>query len=86
MMMIYPSFVSMAHIADVNAIASLQEVAICWGKHPQTVRQAIRSDRLVARQLGHEWVISIDSVIALWGEPVKEVDYVQRMDQLAGSD
>lgn len=50
---------------------TIPEAAKLYGKHPNTVRFAIDVGQLRARKSCGTWLVSIPSLIALWGSPVK---------------
>lgn len=56
-----------------NNLLSLQEAADLFKKDSSTLRRAISSGRLVegidCKKFGKQWVISLDSMIKLYGEP-----------------
>jgi len=50
-------------------VVTLTEAARRWKRHPMTIRRHIDSGRLCARKSDHIWLISVDSLIELWGGP-----------------
>lgn len=53
---------------DLSQVVTISEVVERWGKHRNTVIQAIDQGRLYYEQRGSIYLISLGSVIALWGQ------------------
>jgi hypothetical protein len=62
-------------IRQLYSVLSIPEVAAGWHKHPKTVKLAIDTGRLVARQAGQMWLILEASVIRLWGEALEREEH-----------
>lgn len=54
-------------------LATIPEIAECWGLHPKTVRRALDAKRnpLQARKSGRIILVSIESVRKRWGAPIR---------------
>lgn len=48
---------------------TITEAAKRWKKHPATIRLHIDEGKLKARKSVHVWIISIPSILALYGNP-----------------
>ena len=79
--MIYPSSTPRQYIDDVNRVASLREVARAWHLWPKTIMLAINQNRVIARKLGKEWILSIASVRSEWGDPIERLERVYTLDE-----
>lgn len=58
---------------DLFSLATITEIAELWGLHPMTVRRALNAKKkpLRARQSGRIILISVESVKARWGLPIR---------------
>ena len=54
---------------DTLKVVTIPEICKWWGKSRKSVLMRIYQDDLIARQSSKTWIVSIASVIALWGEP-----------------
>lgn len=61
-------------LRDLFAVATVSEIAGRWGKHKNTVLWALVEGKLDARRSSLGWLITVDSVIKLWGEPKVKPD------------
>jgi hypothetical protein len=62
----------------LNAVVTLPEACARWRKHRKTVELAIDKDQLVWRQAGRTYLITVESLVARWGQPIMPV-YVQKL-------
>jgi hypothetical protein len=56
-------------------VVTVGEAVRRWQRHHLTIRRAIDDRRLAARQSGTIWLISVESLIALWGLPISDHAY-----------
>lgn len=56
-------------------VLTINEVANGWHKHYKTVQMAVNQGRLCARQAGQMYLISFQSVVRLWGEPLEREEH-----------
>jgi hypothetical protein len=64
---------------DLERVATLQEIARRFHKHPKSVLMAILTDRLIADKRDSDpgqkagvWLVSVRSAEALWGPALDE--------------
>lgn len=50
-------------------IVSVAEAAAMWKKHAHTIRKAYREGRLTGMSVGKDFIITIPSLVRLYGEP-----------------
>lgn len=60
---------------ELFTLATIPEIAELWGVHPTTVRRALnaKKKKLRARQSGRAILVSVDSVVARWGQPITPI-------------
>ena len=51
------------------ASETIPEAARRWGWHENTIRAAMVAGKLDCRLAGGVWLITVESLVALWGEP-----------------
>lgn len=53
-------------------VVTVPEAAHMWQRHPLTIRRALDAQRrrLVGRKSGGVWLITVDSLLRRWGDPV----------------
>lgn len=78
---IYPTHIPIEEIDQIRDVLSLSEASRAWGLHPNTVRDAIVTDRVIGRKLGHEYIVSKSSMYRTYGEPNGELPHVSRLDE-----
>lgn len=61
-------------ISQVMTVTTIPEAAKHWHKQQMTIRRAIDDGRLIARQAGGTWLISLSSIRALWGPAHTPID------------
>jgi hypothetical protein len=57
------------HYNCLNHVTTLAGAARMYYRDPKTVRYAIDTNNLAAVRDGRVWLVSIPSLVALWGEP-----------------
>lgn len=62
-------------LRDLFAVATVAEVSQRWEKHKNTVLWAIVEGKLDARKTPNGWLITVESVIRLWGQPKARPDF-----------
>ena len=54
---------------DLYVVVSVLEAAHMWGVNPNTIRYHIDRGHLAARKCGHTVIVSVASLVALYGPP-----------------
>lgn len=60
---------SQTYFDDLMLVTTVATVAEYWHYHPDTIRYHCERGTLAARKDGKTWLISLRSVIDLWGIP-----------------
>lgn len=53
-------------------VTTVPEACKLWKKPRNTLLYAIDAGNLTARKSGKNWLVSVESLIHLWGHPVRE--------------
>lgn len=61
-------------IAPLMAVETIQTAAGRWHKSEDTVRRAIDRGKLTVRKLPRVTLITYESLVTLWGDPVEAAD------------
>lgn len=64
-----PNKAKTQHYSCLKDVVTLSEAARLYYRDKKTVRYAIDAENLAARQCGRNWLVSVPSLIALWGNP-----------------
>jgi hypothetical protein len=64
-----PNKAKQNHYQCLAQVVTMSEAARMYYRDRQTVRYAIDAGNLAARQCGRNWLVSVPSLIALWGNP-----------------
>lgn len=54
---------------DLNYVISCEEAAAWYRIAPSDVRRAVEEGRLVGRLSGSSWLVSVDALFELYGDP-----------------
>lgn len=55
-------------------VLTIQEASYHWGKAMNTIRLARDNGRIFARKAPRVWLITVDSLIECWGNPIIPLD------------
>lgn len=57
----------------INNVVTLSEAARAWCRGRSTLRYAIDRGYVTARRIGHDWLITVPSLIAHYGRPPRDI-------------
>jgi len=66
-------------------VTTISEAAELWYRHRSTIRYAIDAGNIAAVQSGRTWLISVPSLVAIWGDPPALSGKNSTFDNLGGA-
>lgn len=61
--------------SELTSVVTISEAARLWHKHPTTVRRKLDDYRVHARMSGRVYLISVASLMKVWGQPLAPFDW-----------
>lgn len=60
---------------ELTNVVTISEAARIWHKNPTTVRRKLDDYRVHSRMSGRVYLISVASLIKVWGQPLAPFDW-----------
>jgi len=60
-------------LEHLNQVVTLTEAAYAWCRGRTPLRHAINRGYLTAALIGRDWLITVPSLKALYGEPIRKI-------------
>lgn len=60
-------------VEHLNMVCTITEACRTWNRGRSTIHYAIDRGYVTARRIGHDWLITVPSLIAHYGRPVSQI-------------